>query len=1063
MADHLVRLLLLDRISLGLSLLSSIPICLVGSWSSCFSQDSVSPEPAKVYFETHIRPILREFCLDCHGATPNPEGSLDLRLARLMANGGDSGPAIIAGDPENSTLIQKVMSGEMPPGSTRLKEEQIDLLKAWIRTGALTLSPEPEALGPGIPITEQERAYWAYQPLRPVQPPPTDDIDGVRTGLDALIAGAMPEGLSLSPDADRRTLIRRVCANLVGLPPTPEQTEHWMSLPNENWYESMVDELLESTHYGERWARHWLDAVGYADSDGSTLADAQRPWAWRYRDYVIRSFNEDKPFDQFLIEQLAGDELAGPAQGDWTDRQIELLTATGFLRMAADGTGSGDNSPEARNKTISDTLQIVGSTLLASSLHCAQCHDHRYDPISHQDYFAIRAVFEPALDWENWKTPNERLVSLTTAAERESQASIEAAAQVVAAERSGKEAEYMKQALEKELSKFEEPLKSQLKSAYETPTDQRTAEQTALLNSNPSVNITTGVLYQYLPDAAEDLKKFDARIAEIRASKPADRYVQALVEPAGHLPTTRLFHRGDHNQPTHEVSPAGLTVLATDGQAHAFPLDDLNLPTSGRRLAFAGWLTDSNNPNPLLMRALVNRIWLHHFGRGIVATPGEFGRLGAQPSHPELLDWLARQWIDNDWSLKQLHRLILSSSVYRQSSRRYPAAEAIDPENLFYWRKPVLRMDAEVLRDNVLALSGDLCREAGGPPVAVQEDETGQVKIDPGQPKRSIFATWRRSQPVAMLQAFDAPVMNINCDVRASSTVAPQALVLMNGEFILDQSAKIARLVAHSLASNEPSELPCNVTLPEPAPQVWQYGTGLIDEASRRIVDFRLLPHFSGSTWQGGQALPDHQLGWIFLSATGGHPGGPQVPAVRRWVAPEGGLLTIQSILEHPSENGDGVRGRVCCGNAGVVGTWTAKHSSVPIEIKNIPVTQGEPIDFVVDCIQHETSDSFSWPVTLKLSTDQGKVHTFETAKEFRGPPEEFSRLPDMIVAVWLKILQRPPSVSEFEAAVRLVQQQVPMLQEDPSRLPDGQTIGTQVLTNVCQILLSSNEFLYID
>jgi len=850
--------------------------------------------------------------------------------------------------------------------------------------------------------------------------------------------------------------------DLLGLPPTPQQASHWLSLPEESWYEAMIDALLDSPHYGERWARHWLDAAGYADSDGSTLSDAQRPWAWRYRDYVIRSLNEDKPFDQFLTEQLAGDELAGTAQGDWTERQIELLTATGFLRMAADGTGSGDNSPEARNKTISDTLQIVGSTLLATSLHCAQCHDHRYDPISHQDYFAIRAVFEPALDWQNWKTPNERLVSLTTAAERERQAEIEAEVQVISAERTSREVEYMKQALEKELSKYEEPLKSELKTAYDTLADQRTAEQTALLDRNPSVNITTGVLYQYLPEAAEELKKFDARIAEARAKKPADSYVQALVEPIGHLPSTRLFHRGDHNQPTHEVSPAGLSVLAGEGQPTAFPTDDSSLPTSGRRLALARWLTDGNNPNPLLARALVNRVWLHHFGRGIVATPGDFGRLGSQPSHPEVLDWLADQWIGNGWSLKQLHRLILNSTVFRQASQRNEAFEAIDPENQFYWRKPLLRMDAEVLRDCILAVSGDLSPDMGGPPVAVQEDDTGQVRIDPAHPRRSIFATWRRSQPVAMLQAFDAPVMNINCDVRSASTVAPQALMLMNGEFILDQSTKIARRSVQWAAAQVPTALPCEVQVPQPIPQVWQYGTGQFDEGSSGIVHYQWLPHYSGSTWQGGTALPDAKIGWAFVSAQGGHPGGPQYAVIRRWVAPASGLLSIQGNLEHASQHGDGVRGRIC-GDSRVYGTWTTQHSATATQVAEILVTEGQAIDFVVDCMEHETSDSFTWPVTLTLTIEQGSQQVFESVAGFSGPPDDFSRLPAQLVAAWQQILQRPPRAAEFQAAMEFVNQQVPLLQQEATKIAEGQTVSTQVLTNLCQILLGSNEFLYVD
>ena len=301
---------------------------------------------------------------------------------------------------------------------------------------------EPESIGPGIPLTEEERSYWAYQPLAVAPSEGLPSGERIRTRLDALIAAAMPEGLSFSPDADRATQIRRLYYNLLGLPPSAADLESWLNHPSGDWYEQLVDHLLRSPLWPTLGAA-LVGCGGYADSDGSTLADAGRLWAWRYRDYVIRSLNDDKPYDQFIVEQLAGDELAGPADGDWTERQIELLTATGFLRMAADGTGSGDNSPEARNKTIADTLQIIGSTLLGSSLHCAQCHDHRYDPISHRDYFAIRAVFGRPLDWQNWKTPGERLVSLATEADRRLAAEIEAEAQEIASERNQKQTEYM--------------------------------------------------------------------------------------------------------------------------------------------------------------------------------------------------------------------------------------------------------------------------------------------------------------------------------------------------------------------------------------------------------------------------------------------------------------------------------------------------------------------------------------------------------------------------------------------------------------------------------------------
>jgi mono/diheme cytochrome c family protein len=386
-----------------------------------------TPDPRAIHFETDVRPILREHCLDCHGASDEIEGGLDLRLVRFMLRGGDSGPAIVPGRPDDSHLLELVRSGEMPPGEHRVPEEQVAVLERWIAGGATTVRDEPESIGPGVPLSVEDRSYWAYQPLEPKAIPECAGIDSarLRTPVDRWLQAAMPPGLTFSPDASRETLILRAYFVLLGLPPTAEERARWLSVEGEEWFVQLIDHLLESPHYGERWARHWLDVAGYADSDGYTEADADRPWAWKYRDYVIRSINEDKPFDRFIHEQLAGDELAGPQQGDWTPEQIELLTATGFMRTAADGTGSGDNSPEARNKVVNDSLKIVGTALLGSSLHCAQCHDHRYDPISQRDFTAIRSVFEPALDWQNWQVPAARMVSLYTAADRQRAAEIE--------------------------------------------------------------------------------------------------------------------------------------------------------------------------------------------------------------------------------------------------------------------------------------------------------------------------------------------------------------------------------------------------------------------------------------------------------------------------------------------------------------------------------------------------------------------------------------------------------------------------------------------------------------
>ncbi len=1016
-----------------------------------------------VAFERDVRPIFREYCFDCHGGGEAPEANLDLRLVRFLLRGGDSGAAIVPGKPAESYLLERVKNGEMPPGEAHVPAEQIAVLERWISDGAKTLREEPETIGPGIPITLEDRAYWAYQPIRRPEIPAYGAAERVRTPIDALLRQSMPEGLSFSSDADRETLIKRVYFDLIGLPPTGEELARWRNHNSDDWYEQLIDALLDSPHYGERWGRHWLDVAGYADSEGYTAQDADRPWAWKYRDYVIRSLNADKPFDRFLIEQLAGDELAGPAQGDWTAEQIELLTATGYLRMAADGTGSGDNSPEARNKVMADTIKIVSSSLMGMSVACAQCHDHRYDPISQIDYYAMRAVFEPALDWQNWKVPGQRLVSLYTAADRQQAAEVEAEAQVVAVEKNAKQTEYMAQALTKELEKYEEPLRAELRTAYETADKDRTDAQKELLKKHPSVNISPGVLYQYLPDAAEDLKKYDQKIAEIRAKKPAEQFLRVLTETPGHVPVTRLFHRGESQQPKQEVAPADLTIAAPEGELPTILADDPALPTTGRRLAYAKWLTSGKHP--LVARVLVNRVWMHHFGQGLVATPGDFGRLGGTPSHPELLDWLADEFMRQGWSLKHLHRVILTSTAWRQSSYRDPAREVIDPENRFYWRKSIQRLEAELLRDRMLAASGTLNRDQFGPPLAIKEDETGQVIVDGQQTRRSLYLRNRRSQPVAMLQTFDAPVMEVNCERRPVSTVATQSLMLMNGEFTLEQARHLADRAGTEASSLAPETLAALPALPPAPAPIWQYGYGRFDAETRQTTGYAPLPHWTGSQWQGGTALPDANIGWVLLHKTGGHPGNPNFAAIRRWTAPAAGRVRIAGTLGHGSENGDGVRGRIVSSRAGLVGEWTAHNGQVATNTDDVEVAAGDTLDFLTDCLASENADSFSWPVQLTLTLPEDEAKTYDSAEGFRGPlaVDDYATLPARIHAAWELALSRQPSDDELRLSLEFVVRQLDALHHDPRGIPDGATAGRQVLINFCQTLMNSNEFLYID
>jgi hypothetical protein len=572
----------------------------------------------------------------------------------------------------------------------------------------------------------------------------------------------------------------------------------------------LLDRVLNSPHYGERWGRHWLDVAGYADSEGYTEDDPIRPAVYKYRDYVIRAFNDDKPFDQFVVEQLAGDELLTPPFKNLTSDQAEKLVATGFLRMAPDGTGVGGVDQNlARNDVMAKTIEIVSTSLLGLTVGCAQCHNHRYDPISHEDYHAIRAIFEPALDWKNWLVPAKRQISLYTDADRAKSAEIEAEALKLLDERTKKQDEYIEATFRRELAKLQESLHESITKARHTPEKNRTAEQNKLLKEHPSVNVTASSLYLYDKKAADELKKMADKANAIRQTKPKEEFVRAVWEPAGKaLPTTFLFHRGDPEQPKQAIAPRELTVL-TSAKSAALPVNDETLPTSGRRLAYAKWLTSGEHP--LTARVIVNRIWLNHFGRGLVATPGDFGALGVEPTHPELLDWLASEFVASGWSVKELHRLIMNSTTYRQASLHHSAGDAVDADNLLYWRMAVRRLEAEAIRDTTLAISGELNNKAFGPAVPVMADTVGQwvigqENLNAGRPgavipmkgedlRRSIYIESRRSRPLSVMDPFDLPRMEPNCTSRSSSTVSPQSLMLMNSEFVLTRAKQFAERV----------------------------------------------------------------------------------------------------------------------------------------------------------------------------------------------------------------------------------------------------------------------------
>ncbi len=812
------------------------------------AEPAAAAEP--ITFEQHIRPILKAYCLDCHGAEEKFPGKLDLRLKRFALAGGASGPALVAGEPKKSLLVQRMKDGEMPPKGKKVPADQIALVEQWIAAGAKTLRDEPATLPPGLGITADERAYWFYQPLKRIEPPTFSPVDRVRTPIDAFVLAKLREKrFDFNPDADRATLLRRATLDLTGLPPTQQELDSFLADQSPNSYEKRLDQLLASPAYGERWGRHWLDVVGYADSDGDGAVDTVRPHAWRYRDYVIRALNADKPLNQFVTEQLAGDELVPRPWSNLKPEQVDLLAATGFLRTAPDGTASG-GGPADMEQVVTDTIKIVTSSLLGTSVACAQCHDHRYDPVPQTDYYRLRAVFEPGLDPGKWRRPGERRVSLLTEADRAKTVAVDAEAAKMQAEFDVKQKAAVRAAFEKELEKFPAADQPTLKAAFDAAADKRTEEQKKLVAANPKLALSPGVLYQYNAKAADELKAVQAKIAAKRAERPVEEFVAVMAEVPGRVPPTKLFHRGDARQPVGpDLAPGDLTVIADEGKRFEIPAKDATLPSSGRRLAWAKHITDGTHP--LFNRTTANRLWLNHFGRGIVDTPGEFGKLGQLPTHPELLDWLATELPRLGWSQKKFHKLLMTSTVYRQSSRREPSKDALDGGNTLYGRFPVRRLEAEAVRDRMLMVTGKLDRTPFGPAVAVVEDAAGQVGTPDDKPRRSVYLQARRSKPVAFLTTFDAPAGELSCERRTPMTSAPQALMLMNGDFVRKQAALLAAKVKAETSADFAHDLIGAVKVDFPRPQLvakaWQLAYLRLPTADELLIGSRFVHQQSQS------------------------------------------------------------------------------------------------------------------------------------------------------------------------------------------------------------------------
>jgi hypothetical protein len=799
-------------------------------------QEVVSP-----YFETDVRPLLKAHCFHCHGEGEHREAGLDVRLVHLLKKGGDSGPAIVPGSATDSLIFQRIAAGEMPPGGKVLSPTEKETLERWLNAGSQTKRAEPET-----PLqedwTEEDRNYWLFKQVSVPAIPTlsTEEASFAFSPVDCFVIEKLrARGIASSLSADRATLIRRLSSHLLGVPPTYEEVQAFTNDSNIDAYERLVDRMLADPRYGEHWGRHWLDVAGYADSDGYSEQDTERPWAWQYRDYVIDAFNSDLPYDQFLTEQLAGDELIPQPWDNLSVEQHRILAATGFLRTAPDGTGhEGVDQNIARNEVVSDTIKIVSSSLLGLTIGCAQCHDHRYDPISQRDYYRIRALFEPGLDWKNWRDKNARLVNLWDSQQRQKAAEVDKELSDLETNRLSELDGIVNEIFEKEVMKLAEDQREGARTARSTPADKRTEEQQKLMRDFPSLNVDRGSAYLY--DGArinEFNKKYETQQTEIKIKRPAESFVACFSEVPNQIPTTFLFYRGDFQQAKDPIAPGGLSILSEQEKILA---DDPSIGTSGRRFQFAKMLTTGTHP--LVTRVAVNRIWMHVFGRGIAANPGDLGVLGERPTHPELLDWLANEFVQAGWSRKRLSRELLLSSVFRQSSARPSDGNDQDPENDWLGRMNIRRLQAESVRDAMLATAGMLTYRMRGAPSAVNPDEVGQFIIGKATRdgngilvakqeeiadtfRRSVYVQVRRSMPLGVFEPFDPATMTPNCDRRKESTVATQSLMLMNNHSVIRIAEHFADRVLREAGS-------------DPEHQVihaWQLALGVAPSDSQKL------------------------------------------------------------------------------------------------------------------------------------------------------------------------------------------------------------------------------------
>lgn len=1048
------------------------------------------------FFETEIRPLLAEHCLECHGAS---EQSGDLRLdsREHLLKGGDSGPSVVPGKPDESRLMHAVRRTNdlaMPP-EKELSAAQVRAIEHWVKLGA----PWPESSGPLVdPRDAAARDHWAFQPLQPVEVP-QGDSSWIRNPIDAFVLDRLQQkDLPPSPSADPRVLLRRASMSITGLPPSPADIERFENSTDPNAWSEEVERLLESPAYGEQWARHWLDIARYSDTKGYVYAREQRKWvhAWSYRDWVIEALNNDMSYDRFLLLQLAADQIA--------DRQPGDLAAMGFLTVGRRFLG-------VTRDIMDDRIDTITRGTLGLTVACARCHDHKYDPIPTTDYYSLYGVLNSCVERrielpaesnadDEWtreldvrtqafddRYAKERLIAAdrsramldrylrvqtrmeTIPAQGFDQILLESDVLPEVARRweeylraagrnkdpvfrhwhayaslgadefseksrdvttalSHESADSVNQrvahAFEQPPASFEEVVgryvklltfvrDEWLKVLHESETSEGSVpsalgdddlEQLRLVlygADSPCVIPDVDLVhteYLFTTDVCRQLWELQKKVDEWLQTAPHQpRYALTLADRDVPL-EPRVFRRGNPKTPGDDVQRGFLSVLS-DTATRKFE-------TGSGRLELANAIVDPDNP--LTARVIVNRVWAWHFGRGLVPTPSDFGLRSEQPSHPELLDWLSQSFIAHNWSLKYLHRLILSSATWRQSSNE-PSDPDVrerihkqDPSNRLLWKMPLHRLTFEEFRDSVLVVSGELNRRQGGRPESLFGDSASKRRTIYGEIDRQFFPT--------ALRVFDVANPDIHVPQRSETTVPQQALFYLNHPLVQDRARELARLAGEqsskrdrvawlfrTILQRSPTvaegddalalvdESVTRIPATNPRQTDWSYLFGSLDVSTGGLSNLQEIPHFTGTAWQGGESWPDAALGWVQLTATGGHPGNDhQHVCIRRWKAPRPMTVAIASSLKHEAKPGDGIRALIVKRQQKVVTEQRIHKQAVDMNAAELIVEKGETVDFVIDIGEGLNNDQFLWSITVReLGGDE---IVWNSEKDFGGP-----------------------------------------------------------------------------